>query len=270
MLSYPNSFLQTDPNNKHEMLAASKVYAPVPSLNLLRFLRCQAEGLWSCSSSAKKRAPCRSSERFRTFFRRNGPYSLPYSVERFGESHGCPTVLKSSLLNFEFLRRPQSYIKLHPRSSPAAVASSTSRNGSDPYARHASTDEPHLLRRIWEKRRRAQATPKSEELPLLPSFLDDNGGGLLGRSKAGKAANELRLRCTEINEHGDVTLVNGEFKKSELIAKVRKKQQIMHHRRVADTFCSMDFSRAISERSTHRFSLISSYGHQRFSSISYT
>lgn len=37
---------------------------------------------------------------------------------------------------------------------------------------------------------------------------------------AGKAANELRLRCTEINEVGNVTLVNGEFKKSELIAKV--------------------------------------------------
>ncbi|KAI4172963.1 MAG: hypothetical protein LQ343_003250 [Gyalolechia ehrenbergii] len=59
----------------------------------------------------------------------------------------------------------------------------------------------------------------SEELPSLPSFLDDAGGTSLGRSKTGKAANELRLRCTEINENGDVTLVNGEFKKSELIAK---------------------------------------------------
>ncbi|KAL8732360.1 MAG: hypothetical protein Q9166_002758 [cf. Caloplaca sp. 2 TL-2023] len=44
-------------------------------------------------------------------------------------------------------------------------------------------------------------------------------GTSFGRSKAGKAANELRLRCTEVNENGDVTLVNGEFKKSELIAK---------------------------------------------------
>ncbi|KAF2097833.1 Mg2+ transporter protein, partial [Rhizodiscina lignyota] len=34
-----------------------------------------------------------------------------------------------------------------------------------------------------------------------------------------KPANELRLRCTEFDEKGDVTLVNGEFKKSELIAK---------------------------------------------------
>lgn len=42
----------------------------------------------------------------------------------------------------------------------------------------------------------------------------------LGRSLAGKASNELKLRCTEFDENGNVTLVNGEFKKSELIAKV--------------------------------------------------
>ena len=36
-----------------------------------------------------------------------------------------------------------------------------------------------------------------------------------------KMGNELRLRCTEFDENGNVTLVNGEFRKSELIAKVR-------------------------------------------------
>jgi hypothetical protein len=40
-----------------------------------------------------------------------------------------------------------------------------------------------------------------------------------GRSKA-KAGNELKLRCTEFDKQGRVTLVSGEFKKSELIAKV--------------------------------------------------
>ena len=34
-----------------------------------------------------------------------------------------------------------------------------------------------------------------------------------------KAANEQKLRCTEFDENGNVVLVNGEFKKSELIAK---------------------------------------------------
>jgi magnesium transporter len=36
-----------------------------------------------------------------------------------------------------------------------------------------------------------------------------------------RTANELKMRCTELDEHGNVTLVSGEFKKSELIAKVR-------------------------------------------------
>ena len=55
------------------------------------------------------------------------------------------------------------------------------------------------------------------DLPPLASFLDDNGG--LGR--VSRPTNELKLRCTEFDESGNVTLINGEFKKSELIAKVR-------------------------------------------------
>lgn len=42
--------------------------------------------------------------------------------------------------------------------------------------------------------------------------------GSLGRIM--RPANELKMRCTELDEHGNVTLVSGEFKKSELIAKV--------------------------------------------------
>ena len=43
-------------------------------------------------------------------------------------------------------------------------------------------------------------------------------GSSLGRIM--RPANELKMRCTELDEHGNVTLVSGEFKKSELIAKV--------------------------------------------------
>lgn len=52
-------------------------------------------------------------------------------------------------------------------------------------------------------------------------MLDDTDGGLsLARALAAKASNELRLRCTEFDMNGNVTLMNGEFKKSELIARV--------------------------------------------------
>jgi len=43
------------------------------------------------------------------------------------------------------------------------------------------------------------------------------------RMMAAKAALEPRLRCTEVDENGKVILVDGEFKKTELIAKVRRR-----------------------------------------------
>ena len=42
----------------------------------------------------------------------------------------------------------------------------------------------------------------------------------LGRTISAKAATQPKLRCTELDENGNVVLASGEFKKSELIAKV--------------------------------------------------
>ncbi|KAJ4381124.1 magnesium ion transporter [Didymella sp. IMI 355093] len=59
--------------------------------------------------------------------------------------------------------------------------------------------------------------------PPVPPSNDDASatgsgyGNTLGR--LARSANELKMRCTELDEHGNVTLVSGEFKKSELIAK---------------------------------------------------
>jgi len=52
--------------------------------------------------------------------------------------------------------------------------------------------------------------------------MDEGTEGMfnIGRSLSAKASNELRIRCTEFDINGDVTLVNGEFRKQELIAKV--------------------------------------------------
>ena len=85
--------------------------------------------------------------------------------------------------------------------------------------RYASTDSRPFLKKILGRRKQV-VDARSDEPPPLPSFLDDVGGTALGRSKAAKGTNELKLRCTEFNEDGKVTLVNGEFKKTELIAKV--------------------------------------------------
>ncbi|ERT00065.1 inner membrane magnesium transporter MRS2, mitochondrial precursor [Sporothrix schenckii 1099-18] len=62
---------------------------------------------------------------------------------------------------------------------------------------------------------------------LLPGDLPDHGAGAefasvmfnARRLQTAKAALEPRLRCTEVDEYGEVILVDGEFKKTELIAK---------------------------------------------------
>ncbi|CAK7216944.1 magnesium ion transporter [Sporothrix bragantina] len=64
-------------------------------------------------------------------------------------------------------------------------------------------------------------------ISLLPGDLPDHGAGLdfasvmfnARRLQTAKAALEPRLRCTEVDENGEVILVDGEFKKTELIAK---------------------------------------------------
>ena len=71
-------------------------------------------------------------------------------------------------------------------------------------------------------RRNAKHDPKlkKDDLPANSTVGEDSQEGNLfyvGRTLNAKAPNELRLRCTEFDENGNVTLVDGEFKKSELI-----------------------------------------------------
>lgn len=80
------------------------------------------------------------------------------------------------------------------------------------------TSSSQLREGFWRKLRPSRSPPKNlrpDDLPTLPGFLDDSVG--LGRIV--KPNNSLKLRCTEFDENGNVTLVNGEFRKSELIAK---------------------------------------------------
>ncbi|EPS28454.1 hypothetical protein PDE_03400 [Penicillium oxalicum 114-2] len=85
--------------------------------------------------------------------------------------------------------------------------------------RSASTSRRPLLRRLLDLRRGKNSDIKNHR--NHSPTLTDEGTELfnLGRGLAAKASNELRLRCTEFDKSGNVTLVNGEFRKSELIAK---------------------------------------------------
>ncbi|ORY12305.1 hypothetical protein BCR34DRAFT_600697 [Clohesyomyces aquaticus] len=74
---------------------------------------------------------------------------------------------------------------------------------------------------IWGQKKpvRGAAEPHGGHASPLGNLLDDNGGISGGLGRVTRPTNELKLRCTELDEQGNVTMVSGEFKKSELIAK---------------------------------------------------
>jgi magnesium transporter len=79
-----------------------------------------------------------------------------------------------------------------------------------------STSRPH---NVWDMFKSARQRKLALQTPAHTTGEDSPGsaGSSLGRML--RPTNELKMRCTELDEHGNVTLVSGEFKKSELIAK---------------------------------------------------
>ncbi|KAL8873734.1 MAG: hypothetical protein Q9174_000841 [Haloplaca sp. 1 TL-2023] len=201
---------------KHAM---HKTCIPVPSTSLLRFLRSKADDISFFSSNTRfDRGQSALLPNHKPFFSRTSS-GLPRSARPFTTSRACKATVEASFLNLDFLRHPPRHEELFTKNGAAVTSLSTTSRANRSPVRYASTEDPSLLRRWWGRRRGAQPAMRTEDLSPIPSFLDDGSGTSLARSMAGKAANELRLRCTEINENGDVTLVHGEFKKSELIAK---------------------------------------------------
>ena len=199
------------------MRYALGVRVPAPLSSLLRLIISQSEE--SCFFTSNSRANCsyhRSSEAF---------LNLSSAPRRhLNTTPRRQATVQSSLLSSDG-PRPTSRRET-PASLPAPPSANRlwpcvpSENWNQPCtSRNASTDSRPLLKKILG-RRKAEAVVKPNDLPPLPSFLDDVNGTTLGRSKTAKGTNELKLRCTEFNEDGKVTLVNGEFKKTELIAKV--------------------------------------------------
>lgn len=93
--------------------------------------------------------------------------------------------------------------------------------------RHSTHERHHVQSRelttsasrqnFWRKLRPSQPSKplQHDDIPPLPTYEDHGGlGGRVAR------ANELKLRCTEFDENGNILLVDEEFRKSELIAKV--------------------------------------------------
>lgn len=204
-----------------DMLPPSSLKPSAPSTSLLRFLRSQSDSVQLLTCSPRQKSPSynRSSRRTSSTSRDQNWTHLPCAP--------CQARLDSGVSSVPSVRvkHPNNTSRCRPSlrqdynanlllASPAKLS------------RSSSTKSRPLLRRLLDYKRNRNAT-KSEKKSQPPAnngpFLEDGMGSPfnIGRTLAGKTTNELRLRCTEFDNTGNVTLVNGEFKKSELIAKVR-------------------------------------------------
>lgn len=192
------------------MLSPSPLKPSIPSASLLRFLRSQSDYFTANTSSS----PClRSSSSRRTAA--SNWLSL--------DPAPCRATVEASLFALRLPTNRSSRGRMSTTTEPAQFPISPSLHCPGPSgARASSTKNRPLLRRLFDFKRNKAAEAAKANRNHGPALIDDGTESSfhIGRGLVSKATNELRLRCTEFDINGNVTLVNGEFRKSELIAKV--------------------------------------------------
>ncbi|KAG6034249.1 magnesium ion transporter [Claviceps citrina] len=189
------------------MQPSSLASSPVPSRTLLRFLKSQSDAAFSTcgsksgSSVAYGTSVCR---RARAAYAASG---IKTKTRSLATATAATTALRST--RSSFASRPASLDR-------AFGTTATTRKQSEAKQRH----EPSWQERLWGSRARKGAKPlKPDDLPAHDDFEHGSSMFTSRRVLSAKAALEPRLRCTEVDENGKVILVDGEFKKTELIAK---------------------------------------------------
>jgi magnesium transporter len=185
-------------------MGTSLLAPAVPSKSLIRFLRSQSDVCFFTSNTyaSHSRPTANNHDRKRHI---SFTSSKRARVEDIWLQHGERTV--------KALPPPRGYIH-HDHRSHARAAQT----------RHASTKAPphqslfHRLLRLRGDALKKTATDHTN--PFQPD--EDTTRQLFNLSRAlsrNPSGADLKLRCTEFDSNGSVTLVSGEFKKSELIAK---------------------------------------------------
>lgn len=224
-----------------------------PSSSVIRYLRAQNK---SASFFTQNHAPKDCLYRHRRE-RPLAPSSIAPQSRRHATSAALP--LESSLGTFLqswWSSKAGSFARpTRPASSPTSnQLQPSTQYHSRPYARSQSTihtgerernkERASKLAKFWSRHMRPRTPLEPNDLPERSGFLDDG----LGRPL--RPANELKLRCTEFDENGNVVLVNGEFRKTELIAKVIQGDHLFERKHVLTQFRSTVFSLEISAKST--------------------
>lgn len=180
-----------------------------PSKSLLRYLRLQFDNpsLFHPSTTGSPR--CRADLKRSAFY--SAPWlSRPYSCQR-RSLPSSPAIAKLPT------------VPPRPFSCRASAGPQLSPGQTRSFSITSKKTRHSLLRLLGFGRTKAAAELKPDDLPVRSATVDDgleSNPFYVGRNIALKTSNEPRLRCTEFDENGNVTLVNGELKKSELIARV--------------------------------------------------
>lgn len=202
----------------------SALHTPVPSSSLLRFLKTQSEGVCFFSPNTRPAFVFDHAAPRGPHLKARLAHKTLKSITRcISTTVPRQATVEAGFLNLDFLwprsaalaLRPQgrsiSRTKLPIQDHPSgALRSSSTRTG--------KWQEWH--RKLWGQTSKKGGRPlRPDDLPILEESSDS--AFRMGHRISAKAAAQPKLRCTELDENGNVVLASGEFKKSELIAKVR-------------------------------------------------
>lgn len=189
--------------------ASSSVKTFAPSKSLLRYLRLQFDNPSLFHSGSSRSPHCRAGLNRSTY------HTTPW----LSRSYSCQ---RRSVLSSPAASKPPT-VSLGPFSCRASNNSQLSPRQIRAFSITSKKTRHSLLRLLGFGRAKTAAELKPDDLPARSAAVDDgleSNPFYVGRNIALKTSNEPRLRCTEFDENGNVTLVNGELKKSELIARV--------------------------------------------------
>ncbi|KAI1392432.1 cora-domain-containing protein [Hypoxylon trugodes] len=192
----------------------ASLHPPVPSIRLLRFLRLQSENLSFFNPNHDSTA--RLGQVPRKVLCAAKRYSRASRADTSEVSQDAP--LQAGILDLDsLLQQGQAPKNVRKKSLPYFSPNITVRYNSS--NRPSTPCPPTWRERLWGFGTGKNAKPlEPDDLPDADRA-DNNSMFNMRRQLSQKAALEPRLRCTEVDENGNVILVDGEFKKSELIAR---------------------------------------------------
>lgn len=188
-----------------------------PSPRLLRFLRAQSEGLSfaesACRLSSTRRHAC-TCTRTRSFEKALNPPVTRRDSTLQSAFFGLNAILPKALAT-----------KQRTAAAATKTRELTPAGGAPRYASSDQTPKEDCNRLTWQEwifgpDQKKQSDPLKEG-DIRVRLEEESGSIFQRRSLTAKAALDPRLRCTEVDGNGKVITVDGELKKSELIAKVR-------------------------------------------------